>query len=160
MGTRRVELSSVVAAPRERVWAFYDDPANLARITPPDVRVTMLTPPARPRAGSRVLLKIGKGPFGVTWEAIFVAHEPPSRFVDEQGRGPFKSFRHEHRFEDAPGGTRMTDTIDYEPPFGVLGRIADRVAIGRILRDMLEFRHERTRELLGAADGAAIARSV
>jgi ligand-binding SRPBCC domain-containing protein len=145
---KRIEHSSVVAAPLDRVWAFFDDPSNLARITPPDVSVTLLSAPSRPSLGERVLLRVSKGPFGVTWEACFVEVEPGRRFVDEQRRGPFKRFRHEHRFEHAPGGTRVTDVIDYEPPLGVLGWIADRVAIARNLARMLEYRHERTRRLL------------
>lgn len=149
MGVERVELSSVIEAPRERVFAFYDDPANLARITPPGISVEMLSRPKRPEAGDSVTLEIGRGPFTVTWEAVFVEYERPRRFVDEQGKGPFKRFRHEHRFEEAPdGGTRMTDAIEYEPPLGPLGWIANRLFIARELRKMLEFRHERTRELL------------
>lgn len=144
-----MEKSSVVRAPRARVWAFYDDPENLGRITPPGVRVELLAKPTRPRLGHRVLLRIRKGPIAVRWDARFVEYEPLHRFVDVQDRGPFKSFRHEHRFEDAPdGGTRMTDTIDYEPPFGPLGWVADLLVVRRELEQMLEFRHERTRRLL------------
>jgi ligand-binding SRPBCC domain-containing protein len=145
----RIEHSSVVAAPRERVFAFFEDPANLARITPPGVSVEMVSAPARPAAGERVVLKVGKGPVRVTWEAVFTVYERGRRFVDEQGKGPFKRFRHEHRFEDAPGGgTRLVDVIDYEPPFGPLGWVADRLFVSRDLREMLTYRHARTREIL------------
>ena len=45
----------------------------------------------------------------------------PRRFVDEQTAGPFRRFRHEHRFEARGGGTRMVDTITVASP--VLGSI-------------------------------------
>ena len=145
----RIEHSSVVAAPRERVFAFFDDPANLERITPPDVSVEMVSAPERPAVGESVVLKIGKGPVRVTWEAIFTVYERGHRFVDEQGKGPFARFRHEHRFEDMPGGgTRLVDVIDYEPPLGPFGWVADRLFVARELRKMLAYRHARTHELL------------
>lgn len=56
----------------------------------------------------------------VTWEARHFGvpfrmtarvseYERPRRFVDVQERGPFKSWWHEHLFEDLDGATRMTD---------------------------------------------------
>jgi ligand-binding SRPBCC domain-containing protein len=144
-----MEKSSVIAAPRERVFAFYDDPDNLAKITPPGISVELLSRPERPGAGARVRLRIKRGLFSATWEAVFAIYDPPRRFVDEQKRGPFRRFRHEHRFEEAPDdATRMTDAIDYEPPFGPLGWIANALFVERELRAMLDYRHEKTRELL------------
>lgn len=148
---RRIELSSIVKAPRDRVWAFYDDPDNLPKLTPPGIRVTMLSKPARPRIGDIVTVRIRRGLVAFTWDAKFTEYDPGRSFVDEQGRGPFAYFRHRHSFDDAPGGTRMTDTIDYTPPFGPFGWIADRIAIARELNGMLAFRHARTRELLEIA---------
>lgn len=145
---RRIELSSIIDAPRDRVWAFYDDPDNLPKLTPPGIHVTLLSQPARPRIGDVVSLRIRRGPIAFNWDARFTEYDPGRSFVDEQGRGPFSFFRHRHLFEDDPGGTRMTDTIDYIPPFGPIGWIADRIAIARDLKAMLEFRHARTRELL------------
>src|SRR5215217_7904248 len=48
----------------------------------------------------------------------------PSSFTDEQIRGPFKSFRHVHEFESTPGGSIMTDRVEFTAPFGLLGSIS------------------------------------
>jgi ligand-binding SRPBCC domain-containing protein len=69
------------------------------------------------------------------------AFEPPTRFVDEQTRGPFRAFRHEHRFESVGGGTRMLDDWRHEAPFGVLGWLVDRLVLGRYLRRELRIRN-------------------
>src|SRR6185503_6059014 len=64
----RIAYSSVVRAPRDAVAAFHDDPANLARLTPPGVRVSVLEAPAQPGGGGTVRLRIGKGPITFAWE--------------------------------------------------------------------------------------------
>jgi len=46
-------------------------------------------------------------------------------FVDEMVEGKFKSFRHEHFFEEKNGVCIMTDTLHYETPFGILGKWFD-----------------------------------
>jgi ligand-binding SRPBCC domain-containing protein len=75
---------------------------------------------------------------GVRWRMTsrITAFEPPRRFVDEMVRGPFRSFRHEHLFEPAGAGTRMTDVVT----FGMaLGPLADR-PVGLYLRRLLRIR--------------------
>jgi ligand-binding SRPBCC domain-containing protein len=143
-----VRRTSVVGASRAAVAAFHDDPANLTRITPPNVRVEVLEAPARTGAGATVRLRIGKGPIMMPWESHIVEHTPGRGFTDVQRRGPFLRFHHRHLFEDAEGGTRITDVIDYDLPFGPLGALADRIVVARELRKMLEYRHRRTAELL------------
>jgi len=80
--------------------------------------------------------------FGLTWTmtARITDYEPPHRFVDQQVRGPFRSFRHEHVFEAVPGGTRMTDRIEFEAPFGPAGLAAERLGLTRHLRRLIETR--------------------
>ena len=78
--------------------------------------------------------------------------EAPNRFVDEQFHGPFRSFRHEHRFESVLGGTRMLDDWHHEAPFGLLGSIVDQLVLGRYLRRLLEARN---RELKREAESRA-----
>ncbi|MCL8025767.1 SRPBCC family protein [Nocardioides bruguierae] len=68
-------------------------------------------------------------------------HDPPHRFVDRQVRGPFGRWWHEHAFEAVPGGTRMTDRVDYAAPLGPLGRAVDALVLARYLIRLLEERN-------------------
>lgn len=156
MARRRIEHCSTVGVPRDRVFAFFNNPENLGRITPPGIRVEIVSGPEHPRVGDTMLLKVGRGPIVLSWEARFIEFEPGVRFVDEQGKGPFKSFRHQHVFEDAGDGrTRLIDIIDYEPPFGLLGVLADWLFLSRDLKQMLDYRHKRTREILESKEPIA-----
>jgi ligand-binding SRPBCC domain-containing protein len=81
--------------------------------------------------------------FGIWWRmtARIVDYDRPWRFVDEMQRGPFAAWRHEHRFEQHPTGTRMVDTAQYHLPFGPLG-LADLLFIRHYLRRLLEVRSQ------------------
>jgi ligand-binding SRPBCC domain-containing protein len=65
--------------------------------------------------------------FGRTWTMTTEITEldAPRRFVDEQLRGPFRFYRHEHLFVSHNGGTRMIDHIAFAAPFRLLGRFAE-----------------------------------
>lgn len=84
--------------------------------------------------------------FGVVWRMTneITTLEAPHTFVDEQVRGPFARFRHRHRFEATPTGTRMVDEITFRAPFGALGRIAEGLVLRRYLVRLIR---ERNRSL-------------
>ncbi|MFB9652363.1 SRPBCC family protein [Pseudarthrobacter oxydans] len=67
----------------------------------------------------------------------------PRSFTDEQVRGPFRSFRHVHEFEAAPGGCIMTDRVEFAAPFGLLGSAAGKLVLRpylqRLIRDRGRF---------------------
>jgi ligand-binding SRPBCC domain-containing protein len=73
----------------------------------------------------------------ITMTSRVTALEFPVRFVDEQVKGPFKSFRHVHEFEATPGGTVMTDRVRFTAPFGPLGRLVERLVLGRYLERLI-----------------------
>jgi ligand-binding SRPBCC domain-containing protein len=87
----------------------------------------------------------------VTWRAVhfgvpfkmtsrITEFDRPSRFVDEQVRGPFRRFRHEHLFERYEANTMMIDRLDFDAPVGPLGRVVERVLLERYLRKLIEER--------------------
>ena len=82
--------------------------------------------------------------FGITWSmtSAITAWDRPHRFVDEQQRGPFKSFWHEHTFRPHAEGTELHDVVVFSAPLGVLGRIAERVALRRHLSHLIDVRNE------------------
>lgn len=65
--------------------------------------------------------------------------ERPTRFVDQQVRGPFRIFVHEHRFESTGDGCRMTDTITVGSP--IFGRLAERAVLVPYLRRLIVTRN-------------------
>jgi ligand-binding SRPBCC domain-containing protein len=89
--------------------------------------------------------------FGIpfTMTSRITEWERPHRFVDEQVRGPFQTFHHEHRFEHAGGTTTMTDRIRFDAPLGPIGRLAERLVLSRYLEKLIE---QRGRYLKAAAE--------
>jgi ligand-binding SRPBCC domain-containing protein len=77
----------------------------------------------------------------IRWTTVISDIDRPRRFVDQQKRGPYKRWWHEHRFEQLTDEiTLMTDRIEYDLPFGILGGVAHGVAVRRQLLDILEYR--------------------
>jgi uncharacterized protein (TIGR01777 family) len=123
--TQRFEDSVVVNAPHERVFAFFADASNLARITPPELRFRMLTPsPIEMRRGTVIEYSVAVRGVPMRWKSLIVDWQPGARFVDYQVRGPYLLWRHEHRFAADPAGVRVTDRIVYSLPLAPLSGLA------------------------------------
>ena len=80
---------------------------------------------------------------GIPWTMTSEVTEwdRPHRFVDEQSRGPFRSFRHEHLFVVSEGGCEMTDRITLRAPLGPLSIVAERAVLARYMRRLIEARN-------------------
>jgi len=87
--------------------------------------------------------------FGIWWTMTsqITALDEPTRFVDQQVRGPFKTFVHEHRFEQLTNGTRMTDTITVASP--IFGTLAERLVLVPYLRRLIAQRNAHLLHALG-----------
>lgn len=62
-----------------------------------------------------------------------ITHFKPYEYVDEMTGGMFKSWRHLHRFAKVgENKTEVVDQIDFELPFGILGKIFESYAERRL----------------------------
>ncbi len=146
-----LERRVLIPAPRDTVFAFFEDPGNLAKITPRWTGFKDLTPEGPPlRVGLRTAHTIRWLGVGLRWTSKVVEYEPPHRFVDEQIGGPFRAWRHEHVFEDANGGTIMRDRVQYELPFGILGDVTHRLIVKGQLRRIFDYRERRIKQLFAS----------
>lgn len=130
-------------------FAFHLDPANLVRISPPWIRVEPPVIPVPLREGARMSVEARiLGVIPQRWEVVIAEVSLPHQLVDVALRGPYRSWRHTHRFRAVSGGTEMTDLLEYELPLGWLGRWVDPVLHRPLLAAMFRHRHRRTVALL------------
>jgi ligand-binding SRPBCC domain-containing protein len=134
----------IVPASLDDTFAFFADAVNLQRITPSWLHFTILTaPPIEMRAGLEISYRISLYGLPLPWRSVIDVWEPGVRFVDRQIVGPYRWWRHEHRFEAVEEGTRVMDRVDYAPRLGW----ASRGLVRRDLRRIFDYRHEVLRRL-------------
>ncbi|HXG89761.1 MAG TPA: SRPBCC family protein [Vicinamibacterales bacterium] len=112
----RLRREAIVAAPRDETFAFFSDAANLERLTPPWLKFRITTPmPITMGVGAEFEYRIVLHGITIPWRTQIDEWEPGRRFVDRQLQGPYRWWRHEHRFESVEGGTRVIDDVEYLP---------------------------------------------
>jgi hypothetical protein len=152
-GGRDVQFvkESIVPATVEEVFAFHERPDAFELLQAPWDTVEIITPPTSLEVGTRVELRTKIGPFWIRIVAEHVAYERNRFFEDVMREGPFARWHHKHLFFEHEGGCRLRDEIDYAPPFGLLGRLVDPIAVRPRLEKLFDHRHEVTRREVLAA---------
>jgi ligand-binding SRPBCC domain-containing protein len=77
-----------------------------------------------------------------TWVTEITQVKDKVYFVDEQRVGPYSVWHHEHFIEVIPNGVLMKDIVSYEPPFGFLGSIANKLMIKQKLNEIFNYRRQ------------------
>ena len=117
------EFSSEIWLPLPPVelFPFFSDAANLDAITPTWLNFKIVTPgPIVMRPGALIDYRLRVHGLPLRWRTRINVWEPPHRFVDEQTRGPYRQWIHEHTFEERNGGTLARDHVRYAVPFDFL----------------------------------------
>ena len=141
----RLEAAQFLPHPCKRIFEFFSDAVQLETLTPAFLGFKVLTPlPLTIQTGTLIDYRLRLHGIPLRWQSRISVWEPPLRFVDEQMRGPYRFWHHEHRFEEQAGGTLCRDTVDYN----VLGgRIVNRLFVAPDLRRIFAFRQARLNEL-------------
>jgi len=133
-----IHLTTFIAAPPERVFDLSRN-ISLHKIS---VKNT----------NEEAIAGVTSGPIGldetVTWRARHIGKtrtmqvkitkmESPKSFTDEQMKGDFVHYRHEHHFKPIENGTLMIDMLDFKTPYGVIGDIFNRLYLTKYLEKFL-----------------------
>lgn len=149
-GYRFLETTTVLPQAIHEVFAFFANAENLQRITPPELAFRILTPTPI-QVGEGTIIDYRLRLFGVPfrWRTRIVQWQPDHRFIDEQIRGPYRSWKHLHVFTECDNGTRMTDRVEYRLPFELAGAVALPL-VRRQLDRIFRYRAGAIARLLGA----------
>jgi ligand-binding SRPBCC domain-containing protein len=144
LGRRSYKLtaSQVLPIPPEDAFGFFEDPRNLAAITPGWLDFRML--PSKGEAevfeGAEFRYTIRWLGFRQRWRSRISDYSPPYRFTDIQVSGPYAHWSHLHVFERLPEGTLLRDEVTYRLPYGWLGGLLHRLLIRRQLEEIFRYR--------------------
>ena len=140
-----------LAWPVESVFAFLEQPANLLRVSPPELHLRLVDGPRRLQLGSRLTVQGRR--WGIPQRIVseVTVFQPHRLLEDEQREGPFHRWVHRHRLEPRDGGTRMTDRIEFEPPGGLAGLVLTESRVQSELAWVFDYRAQKMRELVGEA---------
>ncbi|MBN8878962.1 MAG: SRPBCC family protein [Sphingobacteriales bacterium] len=137
-----IHLTTFIAAPADRVF-------DLARSI--DLHKQSMTK-HKEEAVAGVRFGLIEKDETVTWKARHLfknrilktritAMKKPEMFTDEQAEGDFKLLKHEHHFKPCDNGTIMIDIIDFEAPYGTIGKTFNKLYLTKYLRRLIEHRN-------------------
>jgi len=135
----------------EKTFSLFEDPRNLARITPPWLGFHIRTADVQMKRGALIDYTIRWLGLPLRWRTLITDYTPPHRFVDVQLKGPYTLWRHLHMFHETPTGTVVTDEVRYVLPLGPFGQIAHGALVSRQLLEIFVYRQRSMAELLGGA---------
>lgn len=145
--TYNFNQSTIVPADRQTVFAFFADAANLNRLSPPWIRFEILTPtPISMETGATIDYRLRIRGIPLRWQSEIAEWKPPTHFTDIQSRGPYTFWRHTHRFEEHPLGTRCLDEVTYRPLGGAL---INALFVRRDLQKIFAYRTEQLQAHFG-----------
>jgi ligand-binding SRPBCC domain-containing protein len=149
--TYTLAFTQQVTRPLAEVFNFFSRAENLEELTPPWLNFKILKAEPQPvQQGTVIHYSLRLHGIPLRWTSEIVEWEPPHRFVDLQLRGPYKLWRHEHRFEARDGGTLISDTIHLSLPLGFLGQLAYKIKVHSDVQEIFSFREVKIRSIFGS----------
>lgn len=136
----RLELAVSI----EKVWNFVSNPNNLGKIMPKRLGFTITSDLELPlQEGQIISYRVTPLPFFKTkWISKITEIKYPTQFTDIQTEGPYKTWVHTHKLESTKNGCVMIDHIEYEVPFGFLGKLLHPIIIQPQLNEIFEHRRK------------------
>lgn len=143
MAFYQFEKEQEINASIDEVWDFISSPKNLKEITPSYMGFDIISKNSTEVMYPGMIISYVVRPLmniKTKWVTEITQVKNKEYFVDEQRVGPYKIWHHQHILIPIKNGVLMKDIISYQPPFGVLGRIANTLFIKKKLNEIFEYR--------------------
>ncbi|WP_113636192.1 MULTISPECIES: SRPBCC family protein [Pedobacter] len=150
MKTYELYRETVLPISLLEAWDFFSNPFNLAKITPNDMGFKVVSKNLPKQIHNGLMIQYIVKPLAgipLKWVSQISAVNAPYMFVDEQLKGPYAYWHHEHTFEEFEGKVLMKDKVIYAVPLGILGRIANTLIVRNKLEHIFNYRTTKILEL-------------
>jgi ligand-binding SRPBCC domain-containing protein len=145
----RIEESARTRRPPSDVFAFFDRPSNIKRVTPSALAVSLESHPVDLRLGTIFAYRLRRWPVDLSWDVVVSEYSPPQGFTNVKARGFFPKWAHKHTIVPADEGTELQVSLEYEVPSGIYHTLTNTY----VIRDaMAELVREQTRAIVDALD--------
>jgi ligand-binding SRPBCC domain-containing protein len=147
----QLKRTQFVKTDLETCWNFFSSPANLSKITPKYMGFDVLTEVPEQMYEGLMISYTVRPILGLpmNWVTEITHVKDKQFFVDEQRKGPYTIWHHEHHFKAVEGGVEMTDIVSYVVPFGLLGKLAHPIIVQKKLEEIFAYRFKAVDEIFG-----------
>jgi ligand-binding SRPBCC domain-containing protein len=147
-----LEFEHLLPMTLDEAWTFFSSPANLNLITPKEMDFKILDIlPAQMYEGMLIRYKI-KPMLNIPldWVTEITKVVDKVYFIDEQRKGPYRIWHHEHHFKVVDGGVLMTDKLYYDIGMSFLGNIVGALWVDKQVQNIFTYRKTKLDELFPA----------
>jgi ligand-binding SRPBCC domain-containing protein len=152
MGVHVLKVVQQIPVSLQDAWAFFSNPANLQQITPPYMRMRIISSHHGTSMYSGQIIEYRVKPLlNISWYWMTeITHvQDQVYFVDEQRYGPYSFWHHQHHFKPVTGGVEMTDIVHYKIPFRFLGDMVNSLMVKKQLDGIFKYRFAQVEMLFG-----------
>lgn len=133
----------------EKAWHFFATPHNLNELTPPDMVFEMTSElPEKMYEGLIITYRL-KPVFNIPlhWCTEITHIKELHFFVDEQRKGPYNIWHHEHHFKAVEGGVLMTDILHYDIGKWIFGWLAGKIFVDKKVEQIFDYRYKKLEQI-------------
>ena len=121
----------------EKVFAFFDRPSNVQRVTPKTVIIKTESHPFDLRPGETFTYRLKQWPVDLRWKAVVSEYCPPLSFTTVQSNGYFYMWNHSYQFLPKENATEIQASLEYETPPGLYARFSNHFVIRNAMEELV-----------------------
>jgi len=136
----------------KKAWDFFSQPDNLKLITPDYLNFRILSKSDAGEMYPGMIITYTLSPLfhiSINWATEISQVKEYKYFIDNQIKGPYKIWHHEHHFKETEQGVEMRDILYYEIPYGFVGRFLHKLIIEKKVNEIFNYREQKIKELFG-----------
>ena len=151
MKVYQLHVKQALPINKKEAWEFLCDPNNLSVITPPELKMTIVSGADRKMYPGQIL-QYSVSPLPLLkskWVSEISHYIEGNYFVDEQHYGPYAMWHHKHFIHEVKGGVIIEDLIHYKMPLGWFGQILQPIVVQPRLERIFKFRKSAIESIFG-----------